>query len=319
MSPRALITGSTGQDGSYLQEMLLADGYDIHVFVRRHDTEAEALDSGVTTHFGDLADDESIRKAVDASEPDVIFNLGGISSVAASWGAPTRTAVVTGAATAELLEGAWRLQERLGRPVKFVQASSAEIFGISRDNPQTETSVVRPVNPYGAAKAYAHHMVAMYRNRGLHSSAAILFNHESPRRPEQFVTRKITLGVAKIAAGLQDTLRLGNLDVRRDWGWAPDYVDAMIRMSSTEAADDYVVATGESHSLREFVQAAFESAGIHDWERYVLLDPTLARPADAPEMRGDPAKAALTLGWRPTVPFFEIASRMVQNDLKIVT
>jgi GDPmannose 4,6-dehydratase len=203
--------------------------------------------------------------------------------------------------------------------VTFVQASSAEIFGISPDNPQTENSALRPINPYGAAKAYAHNMVAIYRALGLHSSSAILFNHESPRRPQDFVTRKISVGVAKIAAGIEDSLRLGNLDVKRDWGWAPDYVEAMIRMSDAEVADDYVVATGEAHTLRDFVVAAFEAVGIQDWENYVLIDPSLVRPADIPEMRGDPTKAAETLGWRPSVPFLEIASRMVQHDLEIVT
>lgn len=319
MRQRALVTGATGQDGSYLVEALLNAGYDVHAFVRQSESSAAAFDVSVSQHFGDLANLKSIRAVIDLSEPDVVFNLGGLSSVAASWESPSRSALVSGAATAELLESSWRLQQQLGRPVKFVQASSAEIFGHALDNPQTELTALAPTNPYGAAKAYAHTMVGMYRKRGLHSSAAILFNHESPRRPEQFVTRKISQGVAHIVAGLADSVRLGNLDVKRDWGWAPDYVDALVRMSEASVPDDYVVATGQSHSLREFVEAAFDAAGIREWERYVVIDERFLRPSDAPEMRGDASKAADALGWMPTVPFHEIAKRMVLNDLSIVT
>ncbi len=213
------------------------------------------------------------------------------------------------------MESALQVQEKHGRPVRFVQASSAEIFGEPDRSPQDESTPVRPVNPYGAAKAYAHLMVDVYRRRDLHAVSAILYNHESPRRPEQFVTRKITSTVAAIAQGRAERLALGNLDARRDWGWAPDYVDAMVRAARAEAPRDYVIATGVARSVRDFVAAAFARAGIGDWEPLVVVDPEFVRPADPTELVGDATRARTALGWSPTVEFDEIVGRMVDADL----
>ncbi|MBO0982817.1 GDP-mannose 4,6-dehydratase [Rathayibacter sp. SD072] len=313
--PSALVTGASGQDGGYLVERLLADGWDVTALVRGDDS---GLPAAVRSLEGDLRDAAGLGRVVAEAAPDTIFHLAGLSSVALSWQEPVRTAEVTGTAVAALLEAALSLQESTGREVRFVQASSSEIFGAAVENPQTESTPIRPVSPYGAAKAFAHLLVGVYRGRGLHASSGILYNHESPRRPEAFVTRKITAGVAAIAAGTATELSLGNLDVRRDWGWAPDYVDALVRASRADDAGDYVVATGVAHSVREFVAAAFTAAGIDDWERLVVLDPRFARPVDAPEMRGDASRARDVLGWRPTVAFEEIVARMVAHDLDLV-
>jgi len=205
-------------------------------------------------------------------------------------------------------------QRRTGRPVRFVQASSAEIFGEPDTSPQDETTPIRPVNPYGRAKAHAHRAAGAHRDRGLHASALILYNHESPRRPEQFVTRKITSTVAAISLGLADRLALGNLDARRDWGWAPDYVDAMVRAVRADEPGDYVIATGESHSVRELVATAFRHAGVADWRSLVEVDPALLRPSDAVELRGDATRARARLGWVPTVGFAELVGLMVDAD-----
>ncbi|NQX11134.1 GDP-mannose 4,6-dehydratase [Microbacteriaceae bacterium VKM Ac-2855] len=310
--PVALVTGASGQDGSYLLERLLAEDWQIHALVRDSDT---PLPSGVLPHQGDLADPERLGDIVAESAPDTIFHLAGISSVALSWKQPVMTAQVTGVAVAALLEAAQQLQDTAGKHVRFVQASSSEIFGAATQLPQTESTPIAPVSPYGAAKAFAHHLVGVYRGRGLHASTAILYNHESPRRPEAFVTRKITAGVAAIAAGTATELSLGNLDAKRDWGWAPDYVDALFRAAAAPDADDYVIATGVSHSVRDFVAAAFAAAGISDWEHLVTIDPRFARPVDAPEMRGDYSHAAAALGWHPTVGFEQIVERMVLSDL----
>jgi GDPmannose 4,6-dehydratase len=214
-----------------------------------------------------------------------------------------------------LMESAHQVQERTGRPVRFVQASSAEIFGEPAVSPQTEATPIRPVNPYGAAKAYAHLMVDVYRHRDLHAVATILYNHESPRRPERFVTRKITSTVAAISEGRADRLVLGNLDARRDWGWAPDYVDAMVRAARAERPADFVVATGVSHSVHDFVAAAFARVGIEDWAGLVATDPEFVRPADPTDLTGDPTRARDLLGWEPTVGFEELVGRMVEADL----
>ncbi len=317
---RALVTGATGQDGSYLVEQLLAEGAEVHALVRseEHGTHAlQALGEKVTRHMGDLTAGADIEALVAETEPTEIYNLGGLSSVALSWQEPALTAQVTGVAVGHLLKAAHEQQERTGRPVRLVQASSAEIFGHSEHVPQREDTPIRPVTPYGAAKAYAHHLVGVYRARGLLASSCILYNHESPRRPEQFVTRKITAGAARIARGLQDDLALGNLDSRRDWGWAPDYVAAMVLAARASAPRDYVIATGVSHSVRDFVAAAFRAAGIEDWERHVSLDPRFARPSDAPEQVGDPSLARQLLGWAPTVMFGDIVARMVEHDLAL--
>jgi GDPmannose 4,6-dehydratase len=313
--PAAFVTGASGQDGGYLVERLLADGWSVSALVRGGDD--ASLPSSVRPFEGDLRDAEGLARIIAEAAPDTVFHLAGISSVALSWQEPVLTAEVTGTAVAALLEASLALQESAARPVRFVQASSSEIFGAATENPQTEATPIRPVSPYGAAKAFAHHLVGVYRGRGLHASSGILYNHESPRRPESFVTRKITAGVAAIAVGAAKELSLGNLDVKRDWGWAPDYVDALVRASRAEAPGDYVVATGVAHSVREFVGAAFAAAGIDDWEHLVTIDPRFARPVDAPEMRGDASKARAELGWRPTVGFEDIVARMVENDLAL--
>jgi GDPmannose 4,6-dehydratase len=312
----ALVTGASGQDGSYLVERLLAEGWGVHALVRDSDSD---LPDGIVRFEGDLNDPERLSAIVAESAPDTIFHLAGISSVALSWQQPVMTAQVTGVAVAALLEAAHRLQDDAGRPVRFVQASSSEIFGAAEQIPQTESTPIRPITPYGAAKAFAHHLVGVYRGRGLHASTAILYNHESPRRPDAFVTRKITAGVAAIAAGRSDELSLGNLAARRDWGWAPDYVDALIRMAAADDADDFVVATGVAHSVADFVDAAFAAAGLPDGrERFVTLDPRFARPSDAPEMLGDASHARERLGWQPTVGFDELVARMVRHDLELL-
>lgn len=314
---RVLITGITGQDGGYLAEQLANDGSEIHGLARDGDGGAEDLLVRVPQarlHAGDLTDIDGTAALIAQIRPTQLFNLAGISSVAQSWDQPVATARVTGLAVAGLLEAAWQ-QTDGGHPVRFVQASSAEMFGNPQISPQTEDTPLAPVNPYGAAKVFAHQLVSVYRARGLHASTAILYNHESPRRPTAFVTRKITQAAARIAAGDTEPLALGNLDARRDWGWAPDYVDAMVRAARHDAPGDYVVATGASHSVREFVAAAFAAAGIQDWEPHVRIDPKFFRPVDAVELSGDPGKAHDVLGWVPTVTFDEIVARMVRADL----
>ena len=231
-----------------------------------------------------------------------------------SWQQPYETALISGASVVAMLETTWQLQQETGKQVRFVQASSAELFGEAETAPQSEATPIRPVSPYGAAKALAHHAVGVYRNRGLFASTAILYNHESVRRPAKFVTRKITSGAAAIAAGRQDRLSLGNLDAVRDWGWAPDYVDAMDRIALASVPDDFVVATGISHSVRDFVAAAFKAAGLDDWERYVEIDSAFARPSDASDMRGDISKISSSLGWKPTMDFEQLVAAMVRHD-----
>jgi GDPmannose 4,6-dehydratase len=316
---RALVTGATGQDGSYLVEQLLDEGAEVHALVRDEDGAhgPASLAKGVRSHVGDLTNGGALEKLVASVSPTEIYNLGGLSSVALSWQEPALTAQVSGVAVGHLLQAALELQEREGEPVRFVQASSAEIFGHAAHVPQDEDTPVRPLTPYGAAKAYAHHLVGVYRARGLSASACILFNHESPRRPDTFVTRKITAGAARIAQGLQDELSLGNLDARRDWGWAPDYVAAMVLAARADVPRDYVVATGVAHSVRDFVATAFQAAGIEDWTAHVTLDPRFARPSDAPEQVGDAGRARMHLGWSPTVGFEELVRRMVENDLAL--
>jgi GDPmannose 4,6-dehydratase len=311
---RAFVTGISGQDGSYLAERLLAEGVEVHALA--HALEPVPDMPGVELHRGDLTDIEDVRSLLRDLAPDEVYNLAALSSVARSWDEPDLTARVNGMAAAALLESALLVQEKHGRVVRFVQASSAEIFGEPDRTPQDETTPLHPLNPYGAAKAYAHLMVDVYRRRELHAVSAILYNHESPRRPEQFVTRKITSTVAAIAQGRADSLVLGNLDARRDWGWAPDYVDAMVRAARADAPADYVVATGVARSVRDFVAAAFQRAGISDWEGLVTVDQAFVRPADPTALTGDASKAREVLGWAPTVDFTEVVGRMVEADLE---
>jgi GDPmannose 4,6-dehydratase len=319
--PTALVTGITGQDGGYLAERLLSAGYAVHGVTRP----GERLDRlhrrcpGVLLHEADLRDVGALATALSACDADEVYHLGGISSVAMSWREPVLTAEVTGLGSARLLELVWRHEQARGAQVRYLQASSAEIFGDPRVAPQDEDTPVRPTSPYGAAKAFAHHLVAVYRTRGLFAVSLILYNHESPRRPPTFVTRKITKSAARIALGRQEELVLGGLDLRRDWGWAPDYVEAMVRALAHPTADDYVVATGAAHSIGDFVAAAFARAGVADWRRRVRLDPAYARPADAGLQVGDAGKARRELGWRPTVEFEELVGRMVDADLRAAT
>jgi len=308
---RALITGVGGQDGSYLAERLLAEGVEVHALALPDDAPV----AGVRAHLGDVADIEGTRALLLELAPEEVYNLAAVSSVARSWDEPDLTARVNGLAAVGLLESAHLLQERGGRTVRFVQASSAEIFGLPDRSPQDEDTPVRPVNPYGAAKAFAHLMVEVYRHRDLHAVSLVLYNHESPRRPEQFVTRKITAGAAAISAGRATSLSLGNLAAVRDWGWAPDYVDAMLRAARAEIPRDYVVATGVSHSVEEFVATAFRCVGIDDWSSYVEVDPALFRPVDATELVGDATRIRTDLGWAPTLGFHDVVRRMVEADL----
>lgn len=316
----ALVTGVTGQDGGYLAERLLADGVAVHGLVHSGDAglaELQARTPEVVLHEGDLRDEQSLARVMTTVVPDLVVNLGGISSVGFSWEQPVLTADVSGLGVARLLEQAWRQQEQ-GHPVRFLQASSAEVFGSAELSPQDETTPLRPSSPYGAAKAFAHQLVQVYRGRGLHAGNAVLYNHESPRRPPTFVTRKITQGVARIAAGVQDELVLGNLDARRDWGWAPDYVDAMLLALRHDRPDDYIVATGEAHSVGEFVAAAFSRADVPDWQGHVRVDERFVRQVDTAEMRGDASRARRELGWAPTVGFEELVGLMVDHDLALL-
>ncbi len=318
---RAFVTGISGQDGSYLADRLVAEGVELHGLIRGWDEDARALADrypAVTLHVGDLADAKSVTGILHDVEPDEIYNLAGISSVAQSWELPVLTGEITGVAVAAVLNAALLLGEKTGSPVRVLQASSSEIFGNPVETPQTETTAIAPTSPYGAAKAYAQHMVRLYRARGLAASSVILYNHESPRRPEAFVTRKITATVARIAAGLADGLELGALDVKRDWGWAPDYVDAMVRAIRHDTPGDFLIATGEAHTVKEFVGAAFAAVGIADWEHLVSVNPAFVRPAEITTMLGNPAKAREQLGWAPTVTFDELVARMVAEDVRLV-
>jgi len=307
---RALITGVGGQDGTLLAEKLLDEGWEVHGSARSADA---TVARGVIVHVVDFADPSAVAPLVAVARPDVLFNLAGISSVAASWGEPVKTATVNGTSVVALLE-AIRADRTLS--TRFVQASSSEIFGDATQSPQNEETAMAPTSPYGAAKAFAQTMVGIYRHRGLFASSAILYNHESVIRPQNFVMRKITKGVAEIALGRRDLLHLGDLDVRRDWGWAPDYVDALIAIAGANRPNDYVVATGRSHTVREIVTAAFAAAGVSDWQRHVELDKGYHRPADAREMLGDPSRISEELGWNPTVTFREMVDRMVRHDLE---
>jgi GDPmannose 4,6-dehydratase len=310
---RALITGVTGQDGTYLSQLLLDRGYEVHGVVKPGD-DGGRPPVGIEQHTADLADNEALRRIVFDVEPDELYNLGGLTSVAGSWADPLTTVAVTGAPVATLLDAAFVLHER-GLRVAVVQASSAEIFGLAAESPQSESTPIAPVSPYGAAKALGHFLVGAFRSRGLRASSAILYNHESPLRPETFVTRKITASAARIARGRQQTLSLGSLDAERDWGWAPDYVDALHRMMQQPTGGDFVIGTGEAHSVRDFVRASFAAAGVDDWQSHVKIDPAFVRAADPARQLADPSKAARVLGWRPTCTFDELVARLVHADL----
>jgi GDPmannose 4,6-dehydratase len=317
MTERSLVTGANGQDGIYLVERLLAAGHEVHGMCHSADGARRLIENfpSVTAHVADLESAPRIRALIEETEPTRVFNLAGNTSVARSWEEPAETADVLGVGPIRLLEACWKLSQRLGRDVRMLQASSAEIFGDATEVPQTENTPRRPVTPYGAAKEFAHEMAGVYRARGMYVSSAVLYNHESPRRPEEFVARKIAKAVARISLGRQETITLGNIDVHRDWGYAPDYVDAMIRIISQPKSGDYIVATGVSHSVREFVAEAFRAVGMSDWERRVIIDPHLFRPADPLQLVGDPSKLRLT-GWAPSVTFLELVHIMVLAELE---
>lgn len=315
---RALVTGAAGQDGGYLCERLLADGYEVHGTVRGPEEidpiGAPWLDR-LGVHEVDLAQPERLADVIADVAPDEIYNCAALSSVGLSWSQPVLAAQVNGLAVAVLMQAGLAVQRTHDKQVRVMQASSAEIFGNAAHAPQHEGTPVRPVNPYGAAKAYAHHLAGVYRGDGLHATACVLFPHESTRRPAQFVTRKITSTVAAIARGQADELVLGAMDVRRDWGWAPDYVDAMIRAVRNRDPMDFVLATGQAHTVRDFVGAAFAAAGISDWQGLVRQDEQFMRPAESSLQVGDASRAREVLGWAPTVGFQDIVARMVQADL----
>jgi GDPmannose 4,6-dehydratase len=319
---KALITGITGQDGSYLAEFLLAKEYEVHGIIRRASTfNTGRIDhlyqdphiNGVRLflHYGDIADSTNLIKLLYRIQPDEIYHLAAQSHVRVSFDIPEYTGDVTGLGTVRLLEAI----RETGLKAKFYQASSSEMYGRAKEVPQRETTPFYPRSPYGAAKVYAYWVTVNYRESyGLFACNGILFNHESPRRGETFVTRKITRAVAHIRAGLQRKLYLGNLDAKRDWGYAKEYVEAMWLMLQQEHADDYVVATGETHSVREFLAEAFSYAGL-DWQGYVEIDPNYYRPAEIELLLGDPSKAKRQLGWEPRVTFQDLVRLMVDADM----
>jgi GDPmannose 4,6-dehydratase len=318
---RALITGITGQDGSYLAELLLGKGYEVHGIVRRSSsfnreriatiyTDAQRTEN-LLLHYGDLSDSSNLARLIEKIHPDEIYIVGAQSHVAVSFDVPEYTADIVALGTLRLLEAI--RETRID--TRFYQASSSEMFGKVHETPQNEKTPFYPRSPYAAAKVFAYHITVNYREAyGLHASNGILFNHESPRRGENFVTRKITVGVAEILAGKRDKLYLGNLNAQRDWGYAPEYVEAMHIMLQKDTPDDYVIATGETHSVREFVEEAFRLAGITNWKKYVALDKRYFRPSEVDSLIGDPRKALRKLGWKAQVKFEELVHIMLEAD-----
>ena len=319
MAKSALITGITGQDGSYLAELLLEQGYDVHGMVRRASTEKfdriEHLRDRITLHQGDLLDQRSLVDTLRAAEPDEVYNLAAMSFVAVSWIQPTLTAEFTGVGVTRMLEAV----REASPDARFYQASSSEMFGKVLEVPQTEATPFYPRSPYGVAKAYGHFITVNYRESyDLFACSGILFNHESPRRGLEFVTRKITWHAAAIKHGLREEIALGNLDAQRDWGYAKDYVEAMYLMLQEDTPEDYVIATNRTHSVRDCVQIAFDEAGLDDWERYVRIDPAFLRPAEVDQLIGNPAKAKEKLGWEPRTSFEELIRLMTRTDLELL-
>lgn len=316
MTRRALVTGITGQDGSYLAEFLLSQGYEVHGMIRHASiTQLERIEhirAQIELHQGDLLDQSSMVKMVDAVRPHEVYNLAAQSFVPTSFSQPLLTAEFTGLGVMRMLEAI----RQVDRTIRFFQASSSEMFGRVREEPQTEKTPFWPRSPYGAAKAYGHWITVNYRESyQMFACSGIAFNHESPRRGLEFVTRKVTAAVARIKLGLEDKLHLGNLDAERDWGFAGDYVEAMWLMLQQDEPDDYVIATGVKHSVRHLVEVAFERAGL-DWTQHVVQDPAFLRPADVNLLRGDATKAREKLGWRPKVSFEELVAMMVDADLE---
>lgn len=324
---KALVTGITGQDGSYLAELLLSKGYEVHGIIRRSSSFStkriehiyeDPHESGqrMFLHYGDIADAESIRKLIYRIEPDEIYNLGAQSHVRVSFEIPEYTANITGLGVLRILEAIRDYQENTNKKIKFYQASSSEMFGATPP-PQNEKSIFYPRSPYGCAKVFAYHTTKNYREAyDIFVCNGILFNHESPRRGETFVTRKITRGVARIKAGLDKKIYLGNLEARRDWGYAPEYVEAMWLLLQQGQADDYVIGTGISHSVKEFVELAFRYAGLGDWHDYVENDPKYYRPTEVENLIADISKAKEKLNWAPKTTFEELVKIMVEADCR---
>jgi len=317
---RALITGITGQDGLYLAELLLSKGYEVYGLMRGQNNPKRALLEqlvpGVTILTGDLTDLSSLMRALAAAKPDEFYNLGAISFVAYSWENAHLTTEVTGTGVLNALEAVRLHTMATGQQVRFYQASSSEMFGKVQTVPQNEDTLLWPRSPYGVAKVYGHYMTINYRESyGMHASSGVLFNHESPRRGPEFVTRKVSQAVARISLGLQDELVLGNLEAQRDWGFAGDYVEAMWLMLQQDVADDYVISTGETHTIRALLDAAFTAVGIDDWSGLVTQDPQFMRPAEVDLLVGDSTKAREKLGWVPKVGFQELVSMMVESDV----
>lgn len=324
---RALITGITGQDGSYLTEFLLEKGYEVHGIIRRSSSfntdridhiyvDPHSEDAKLFLHYGDLTDGTTLRRIIEEVQPTEIFNLGAQSHVRVSFDSPEYTVDAVGMGVLRLLEAIRDYQQRTGIEVRFYQAGSSEMFGLVQEVPQTETTPFYPRSPYACAKVYGHWQTINYRESyGLFACNGILFNHESPRRGETFVTRKITRAVARIVAGKQKKLYLGNLDSKRDWGYAKDYIKAMWLMLQQDKPDDYVIATNETHSIREFLDLAFQHVNL-DWHEYVEFDERYLRPAEVELLIGDSTKARKQLGWEPSVTFEELVQLMVDSDIK---
>jgi GDPmannose 4,6-dehydratase len=313
---KAFITGITGQDGSYLAELLLEKGYEVHGLVRRSSSfntwRIDHVRDRLTLHYGDLVDQYSLVRTLQKVGPDEVYNLAAQSHVKVSFEMPEYTADVTAVGVLRLLDAV----RELGLTARVYQAGSSEMFGLVQETPQTERTPFHPRSPYGCAKVFGHWVCVNYREGyQMHVSNGILFNHESPRRGENFVTRKITMGLAAIKKGQSRELRLGNLDAKRDWGFAKDYVEAMWRMLQQSQPDDYVVATGETHSVREFLEEAFSYVGLN-WQDYVKVDEKYFRPAEVDLLLGDPAKAKRVLGWTPSTTFKQLVRLMVDADLE---
>ena len=316
---RALITGINGMDGSHLADLLLEKGYEVYGMERRtsspNRTNTSHLEGKITFLHGDLTDQNSLVRCLKESEPNEVYNLGSQSFVGESWNTPEQTSDVTGLGVLRMLEAI----REYGKEVRFYQASSSEMFGRMVENPATENTPFYPRSPYGVAKLYGHWITKNYRESyDMFACSGILFNHESERRGIEFVTRKITDGVAKIHLGLQDKIILGNLDSYRDWGYSPDYCEAMWLMLQQDTPDDYVIATGESHSIREFLDVAFKHIGITEWDKYVGQDPRFMRPAEVDVLRGDSTKAQTELNWKPKTSLEEMVSKMVKYDIEML-
>ena len=316
---RALITGINGMDGSHLADFLLTKGYEVFGMERRtsypNRLNTKHLEGKITFINGDLTDQNSLRRCLVKSNPHEVYNLAAQSFVGESWNTPEQTGDVTALGALRMLEAI----REYGKDVKYYQASTSEMFGRMVENPAKETTPFYPRSPYGVAKLYGHWITKNYRESyDMFNVSGILFNHESERRGIEFVTRKITDGVAKIKLGLEDYITLGNLDSKRDWGYSPDYVESMWMMLQQDAPDDYVIATGVEHSIRDFLSAAFNSVDITDWEKYVKQDPRFMRPAEVAVLCGDSTKAREMLGWYPRTSFEQMVSKMVQNDLELL-